>query len=249
MHSRVTWLSICLLVGLSMLVGCARPAPSAAGRLSSTPTTSSAPPTPTAEREPTEEEIAAAEAEIARYPAIVLAQMAAETLDRLARGSDVVVVGRVTARGPVLHRSTSDNWFSWLSQVYEVKTERYLKGSGPESFPLAQTEGYLPNALRPTLARIRAAQKRFSSYYTPISVGSRYLLFLYPPRKEPDLANVDLYGLHVFHPNRFQLSPDGSVIMESPSDPYNVALPPQLSESELIERTERAIAAYGTPSR
>lgn len=249
MRSRLTCIVICLFVALATLASCGTSVPLMTSVASDSPTPIPSDLTATAKsNQPSAAEVAAAEAELADYGPGIGTSMLPKSPEDLVSRTAVIVVAKVTAIGPIYNSSRdgesgeigpSTSSYT-LAQMYVVQVERYLKGSGPETIRVGQAEGALPDGMSPTPARLQVARTKYQ--YTPMQVGSRYLSFLNPPVKVPELGNIDFYPPGG-PPHRFLLSPDGNAAIEGVKDAPDLdKMFPKGPEKALISKIEKAIA-------
>lgn len=179
---------------------------------------------------------------------------ASSTVDEVVDGSDSVAVVKVTAVGPYFNarragdsmQAPPDAIYS-VAQLYQVRVERWLKGSGPDTICTAFGGGEVPADFPQTKAAIRAAQ--LNSGIPLPRVGDRYLLCLGPPDQVPELNNLTFYPRAALLPSGFVLSPDGTAAVEPTgnrsTDEEVERLFPKRTEKALNSEIEQAVASSG----
>ena len=192
----------------------------------------------------------AAERELARYQPPIGDPYVPPSAEHVVRTSTYVLIGTVAAIGPAFNSRRlgergelgPDRAEFSIGRIYEVKVERYLKGSGPNPIRVALHEGTLPGEMEPTEARIKAARKKFG--YNQLEVGSRYLCLTAFVQHLPELGNLDYYPLGG-SPGCFLLR-DGMATAVNAAHRTDITaggvLFPNDTEEGLVKRMERLIA-------
>lgn len=186
-------------------------------------------------------------------PAVVSADpLIVTSLEELVDASPIIVIGEVQEEAEVINTvrlaedpSKPDPYFFGVGQVYRVKVEEYLKGSGPSNLNVVNQEGYLtsrdgpvsPPTSKSDIDRIKRAYQD----YHPLRQGERYLFFVRSATGfDPSLNYV---GMSLGSPWRFTLPKDGHAWPDTPFEEA-LALYPAMPSAELID-----LVISLTPSR
>ena len=140
--------------------------------------------------------------------------------------------------------SKPDPNYATISNVYEVRVDRYLKGSGDTTLPVIQSIGYEATVHGPGNTPGRLVQGRDTSPNLLLGRNSRYLLFL----REDDHGSGLWIG--TAHPYKFLIN-GGTAKVESPVGTLDGAFPDR-TEAEFVDLVESLIAGNGvaeTPER
>ena len=152
-----------------------------------------------------------------------------DPLGKLVANSTVIVIGTVPNNEPDSIRSQAHSTANVqaVGSGYNVRVERYLKGSGNDTIPVVQFHGL------DFTDRGQARQARDTNETLRLGKSSRYLLFLKENGSYPG------YWSGPAHPYKFLLK-DGRANVESPVGDLSGAFPDQ-SEADFISSIESRI--------
>lgn len=159
-----------------------------------------------------------------------------DPLGKLVVNSTVIVIGTVPIAEPESLRvqdQTNANVRA-LGNGFNVRVERYLKGSGADTIPVIQFYGL------EFMERGRLRQGRDKDERLSLGQGDRYLLFLQENSSYPG------YWSGPAHPYKFLLS-DGRAKVESPVGDLGGAFPEQ-SEADFVSSVESWISKTSVAS-
>ena len=172
-----------------------------------------------------------------------------ETLEARVAKTPIIVIGQVSEAGEIINTTRNVNDSSQpdphmfgLGQVYRVKVEQYLKGTGSTSLSVVQAEGDVvynpdgPPAIPTTDEEVARLKARFA--HVPLSTGTRYLFFLAPMEGFDPALNYRAGALG--EPWRFVLPLTGNAQAESAAREAVDAFPPRPS-MELLTQVEQLI--------
>jgi hypothetical protein len=100
------------------------------------------------------------------------------SISKLVSNARLIVIGKVSAAGEIINLGNYGNGYRGISQVYEFKVERTIKGDAPATIMVVQGEGFLREKEIQTMETIQRAKDNFK--YIPMEIGKNYLLFLNP---------------------------------------------------------------------
>ncbi len=156
-----------------------------------------------------------------------------DPLAKLVANSTVIVIGTVPDDKPesIRVQDQSNANVQSVGSGFNVRVERYLKGSGSDTIPVLQFTGF------DFRDRGQARQVRDRNENLLLDEGSRYLLFLTENESYPG------YWSGTIHPYKFLLM-DGEARVESPVGTMDGKFPNR-PESEFIDEIEALIAGKG----
>ena len=156
-----------------------------------------------------------------------------DPLAKLVSNSTVVLIGTVPRSEPesIRVQDQSNPSVQSVGSGYNVRVERYLKGSGGDTIPVIQFYGL------DFIDRGQTRQVRDKNENLPLDGGSRYLLFLKENESYPG------YWSGTIHPYKFLLL-DGEARVESPVGTMGGKFPNR-PEDEFINEIEALIAGKG----
>ena len=169
--------------------------------------------------------------------------------------STIIVSGQASAQKEILniardvndHNKPDPNILG-VGQVYQFEVDQYIKGNGPKTIYIVQSEGFLSGdqvGLNLNDANIEKA--RSQEKYIPIRLNNPYILFLVSSVGFPALKN---YYRGTIQPWRFDISNPDKVIPESPWDGALQAFPRRTASVLLaqIANPELPSPPYPLPS-
>jgi hypothetical protein len=176
----------------------------------------------------------------------------ARSMKELVDESTIIVSGQASARKEVINGARDVNDINKpdphvldVGQVYQFEVDKYVKGNGPETIFVVQSEGFLVgdqvgiNLTDDNIAKARSQEK-----YIPIRLNHPYILFLEPVKGFPSLKN---YFAGSILPWRFDISNTDLVIPESPWDGALQAFPPRTASALLDQIANPALASTTYP--
>jgi hypothetical protein len=231
---------LCFVIALSLLVSCARPvvtvdksapAPKASAAVEDrvTPTTGDL------GAEPTEAEVAQAAAALdaeGKLPVEIASAKMYPTLDQAVANAKIVLTGKVVGKGQVFNGARDPNdptrlkadWYT-IIQLYRVKVDQYIKGTGPDEIWVRQMEGDLDSTVPHSLVNIRAAQSKHD--HVPLENGKRYAFLISEKVLVRELGNLETYVQAPNPPKRFILNDDGTAEVQATSASVKSQYPKQ----------------------
>ena len=106
------------------------------------------------------------------------------TFKEIVDNSQVILIGQPTSTKGILNTARNpndptkeDTHFFSISQVYEVKVENYLLGTGANTIYVIQNQGFIASSPK-DLTETELEQVRKNSNTLPLSLGTRYIMFL-----------------------------------------------------------------------
>ena len=169
-----------------------------------------------------------------------------DDLSKLVVHSELIVIGttsdqdpreeRIQGRGPN-DSSRADPNFATIGNVYDMRIERYLKGSGGETLSVVQPTGYEAFVPGPPNTSGRLTRGRDTSPNLLLQKSTRYLLFLRKNDHSPGL------WMGTVQPYRFVLS-GGTASVESPVTSLDSRFADR-TEAELVSLVESLITGKG----
>jgi hypothetical protein len=176
----------------------------------------------------------------------------AHSMKELVDESTIIVSGQASARKEIINGARDVNDINkpdphllGVGQVYQFEVDKYVKGNGPETIFVVQSEGFLVgdqvgiNLTDDNIAKARSQEK-----YIPIRLNHPYILFLEPVKGFPSLKN---YYAGSILPWRFDTSDSQRVIPESPWDGALQAFPPRTASALLDQIANPVLASTGYP--
>ena len=160
-----------------------------------------------------------------------------DDLSKLVAHSTVIVIGMTSDEDPREERiqgrdpndpSMPDPNYATIGNVYDIRVERYLKGSGDETLSLVQPTGYEAFVSGPPNTPGTLTRGRDTTPNLLLQKSNRYLLFLRENEHAPGL------WMGTVQPYRFVLS-GGTASVESPVTSL---------DREFPDRTEMALVGF-----
>ena len=169
-----------------------------------------------------------------------------DDLSKLVAHSTLIVIGETPPNDPREERiqgrdpndpSRPDPNYATIGNVYDIRVERFLKGSGDETLSVVQPIGYEAFVPGPPNTPGRITKGRDTTPNLLLQESSRYLLFLRENEHAPGL------WMGTVQPYRFTLS-GGTARVESPVTSLDTEFPDR-TEVELVSLVESLITGSG----
>ena len=169
-----------------------------------------------------------------------------DDLSKLVAHSTLIVIGQTAPNEPREERiqgrdpndpSRPDPNHATIGNVYDIRVERFLKGSGDETLSVVQPIGYEAFVPGPPNTPGRITKGRDTTPNLLLQESSRYLLFLTENEHAPGL------WMGTAQPYRFTLS-GGTARVESPVTSLDTEFP-ERTEVELVSLVESLTTSSG----
>jgi hypothetical protein len=177
----------------------------------------------------------------------------ARSMKELVDKSTIIVSGQAIARKEIINGARDvndinkpDSHILDVGQVYQFEVDKYLKGNGPKTIFVVQSEGFLVgdqvgiNLNDDNITKARSQEK-----FIPIQLNHPYIIFLVLVKGFPSLKN---YYAGSILPWRFDISNPDAVIPESPSEGALQAFPPRKDSVLLAQIANPTLASPSYPS-
>lgn len=168
------------------------------------------------------------------------------SIDNLVSSAQMIVIGSITpseeivnmARDPQDHTQQDDGLYG-VGQVYQLKVESYLYGTGPEVLNVVQPEGHIDHVNTSEVLPDQAKNAKGNGYpFIPLASG-KYLMFLEHLNGFPEAYVTGSGG----HPWRFTLI-DNIAAPESAEPEYNKQFKPT-KKDDLVKLIKDLLKAKG----